>query len=246
MPTLISTEFAKLRTMRTVWLLLAVAQLLVVAGVSGLLLNGADPHAPGTPGEALAHVGLVAVFPLVLGIMAVAGEYRHRTITDTYLATPRRDRVIAAKLAAYTAAGVAFGLVTSATGLAATAAWLAAKGAPLDLSDAGVWQTLGGGIAWHAAFAAVGVGIGALVRSQTGAIAAALAWIALVEGIVGQLVGTGLARWLPYRSGVALVQAATSADGTLLPRWGAGTVLLGYAALFALLARASTIRRDVS
>jgi hypothetical protein len=138
---------------------------------------------------------MVSLFTLVLGITAVAGEYRHRTITSTYLATPHRGRVIAAKLAVYTGVGVAFGIVNAATALASTAIWYAGKDASLDLTTVQVWRNILGGVAWNTAFAAIGVG--ALVRNPAAAVTAALLWIALVEGIVSQLLGS-LGRWLPF------------------------------------------------
>jgi ABC-2 type transport system permease protein len=244
---LIRAEALKLRTVRAPWLLLAAAPLLVVAGVSGLVLSSGKPLDPATQGQALAHVGLTSMFTLVFGILAVAGEYRHRTITDTYLTTPTRAPVIGAKLAVYTVVGALSGVVASAVGLGVTAAWWAERGAAFSWSDRAMWWAIVGGIAWDAAFAAIGVGVGALVRNLVGAVGAALAWVALVEGIVGQLVGSTLARWLPFNAGQALGAGTTALLGAHpLPRWGGALILVAYTLLFAVAAVTTTVRRDVS
>jgi ABC-2 type transport system permease protein len=154
--------------------------------------------------------------------------------------------VIAAKLATCGLVGAAAGLVSSAVAVAVTAAWWAAKGGSFHLSAAGTWQTIGGGIAVNIAFAAIGVGVGALIHNLAAAIAAALAWIALIEGIAGQLLGSGLARWLPFYSSEALGRANVTGSVRLLPQWGGGLMLAGYAAVFAAAAIVTTLRRDVT
>jgi ABC-2 type transport system permease protein len=246
MPRMIKCEFRKLATVRSPWLLLAAGPLIVVAGITGLAVSGGNTRDLAVQDRALAHVGLAAIMTLIFGILAVAGEYRQGTITDTYLSFPARGRVVAAKLAVYALAGAAAGLVSSVTALAVTAGWWAAKGGTFQLSAGRSWLVLAGGVAANVAFAAIGVGLGALVRNLVGAIALALAWIALIEGIAGQLAGPGLARWLPFSASEALDRASMSAATRLLPQWGGGLVLLGYAAAFAVAAVITTLRRDVT
>ena len=243
---LIRTELLKLRTVRGPWLLLAAGPLLVLAGISGLVVSGGNLHDPATQANALAHVGLTSIFPLLFGILAVAGEYRHKTITDTYLTTPARGRVVGAKLTVYPVFGVLSGVACTVVGLAVAAAWWSAKGAPFAWGNPAMWTTIAGGIAWNAAFAAIGVGLGALIRNLVAAIAVALAWIAVVEGIVGQLIGN-LARWLPFYAGQALGAGGTSMlPEPLLPRWGAVGVLAVYTVVLAVAAVTTSVRRDVS
>ena len=129
MPRTLTTEFRKLATVRSPWLLLALGPLIVVAGITGLVASGGNMHDPALQAKAFGHVGLAAIFTLMFGILAVAGEYSRGTITDTFLSFPRRPRVVTAKLAAYGAAGAAAGLISAATALLVTAAWWSAKGA---------------------------------------------------------------------------------------------------------------------
>jgi ABC-2 type transport system permease protein len=242
---LANTELLKLRTVRSPWLLLAAAPLLVLAGISGLVVSSKGALGPGTQSQALAHVGLTSIFTLAFGILAVAGEYRHKTITDTYLSTPVRSRVIAAKLAVYALFGALSGVASTLIGIIVAVAWWSGKGASFAWGNSAMWTTIGGSIAWNAAFAAIGVGVGALIRSLVGAIAVALAWVALVEGVIGQLVGN-LARWLPFNAGQALGAASKPMiSANLLPRWGGAVVLAAYTLAFAVLAVATSIRRDV-
>lgn len=239
---IVHAEIRKLLTTRTPLLLFVTAQLLVVAGISGVMAQRDDIAATETQRAAVSHIGLVSLFALVLGIMAVAGEYRHRTITDTYLTTPDRARVVLAKLGVYSIAGLIFGLAAAATALASAAIWLAARDESLAVNSSDLWQTIVGGILWNALFGAIGVGVGALITNLMGAIAAALAWVALVEGVVGQLVGDA-ADWLPFALGSALDTLPTAVDGP--PQWVAGVALAAYAVVLAAAATLTSVRRDV-
>ena len=236
-------EVLKLRTVRLGAAISGAAVLVTVLGVAGVMLQNPVLE-PGMVTEALGHVGLVSLFSLVLGVTAVAGEYRHRTISDTYLTEPHRGRVVAAKLLVYTAAGLALGAVAALVAVVGTGVWFSARGGSIDWSDATLWRTVAGCVAWNGAFAAIGVGVGALVRNLVAAVVGALAWVALIEGVVAQLLGDA-ARWLPYRSGIA-VGDLPPISGRGLSQGAAAGVLLAYVAAFSLAGVWFSVRRDVS
>ena len=242
---LVGNEFLKLRTTRSPFVVVGAAQLVVILGISGVFVSGRDPYDPETVLLAFSHVGIVSVFSLMLGITAVSGEYRSKTVTDTYLTTPSRGRVVGAKIVAYAVVGVVVGILATLTASAATAVWLNQKGASLDLGMPGLGQTVLGCVIWNVCFAAVGVGVGALVRNLSGAVAGALVWIAVVEGMVGQLVGDA-AKWLPFRAGSALQGLPALGDAGQLSQVGGGGMLVAYAAAFVAVALATSMRRDVT
>ena len=242
MRALISNEILKLRTSRAPWLIILIQQVLIVAALSGMAIAELNFKSPTAARLLLAHAGMSSLLILVLGILAVAGEYRDGSIMDTFLATPRRSRVIAAKLVAYTGLGVISGILSAITALIVGMIWFAAKGYTLDPTAADVWQTLAGAALWMPLYAAIGVGLGAVVRNLASAIAIALAWIAFVEGIAINLLGD-LGRWLPMASGMALDNVP---QDKLLPQVAGGLVLAAYAILFAVVATLATMRSDVA
>jgi ABC-2 type transport system permease protein len=242
----IHAEVLKLRTVRAPWLILAAGLLIVVGGISGLVISGGNLKVPATQSAAVAHLGIVAIVSLVFGVLAVAGEYRQRTITDTFLSSPRRGRVVAAKLVVYPLIGAVEGVVGGALALLTASIWWGAKGDSFDLGNTDMWRTILGGVVANALYAAIGVGLGALIRNLTAAILVAVGWIAVVEGIVGQLIGTDLAKWLPFTAGRALALAAGGGDSGLLSRGAGGIVVAVYAVVFVAIAMFSTLKRDVT
>jgi ABC-2 type transport system permease protein len=249
MNNLVQAEIAKLRSTRTVYGLLAGALAVTVLGVVGTILTANGPQGvPLDTGAGIRNVtgagGAAAQFVLILGILGIAGEFRHGTISQTFLVTPDRGRVVAAKLVAFAAVGLAFAAVCSAVCLVVSLPWLAARNVPVSLFDIEVVRVLAGVFASGALYGMLGVAVGALIRHQVVAIVVALVWSSVVEGlIVGLLPDVG--RWLPGGASAAL-NGQTIPGGDLLPMWAAALVLAGYGVLAASVGTRLTLQRDVT
>jgi ABC-2 type transport system permease protein len=244
MRALIGTEIRKLTSVRSTWILLAATAVLAGLHAAGLLIGdpgGADDTDPGKQ-RVLYSAGMGSILTIVLGVLISAAEFRHGTITDTYLTTPRRGRVLAAKLTTGLLAGTLAGIASAGVTLAVSAPWLSAKATALPLDEAYVWQTLLGAVAWCAGYAVIGVAVGALTRNPVLGIVGALGWLYLVEGIVISAF-EDVGRWLPAGAASAVGNAVK--DG-LLPQWGGAVMLAGYAVLIAVVAGLTTLRRDVT
>jgi ABC-type transport system involved in multi-copper enzyme maturation permease subunit len=255
---LIRAELLKIWTTKVAWgmlgltvafVLLNVVVLVALAGVGdddGGLPSMSDPdmvratYSSGTAG---------ILFMMILGIMGISGEYRHRTITQAFLTTPRRERVMMAKLVGYALAGAAAGVISVLLTVAIALPAIELKDGPASPLDNGVPTVLAGTVLATALYALVGLGLGSLLRNQVAAIVVAVGWVQLVEGItVGALPEVG--RWLPGGAVQAIVRAdigvGTAGVDELLPAWGGAVLLLGYGLVFAAVAALTTIRRDIT
>jgi ABC-2 type transport system permease protein len=240
------SEVFKLRSTRT--------GLGLFAAMTGLVLLAVVLHSL-LPAQALASRNnqlmilgrgefLGALFAALLGALAVTAEVRHGTIRPTFLVTPRRGRVVWAKVSASVLAGAGFGLVAGAVAAAAGAAALGARGIDLRL-DGGDYVLLATGSAAAAAlWAAIGVGVGALVRHQVPTVVGICAWLLFVEGLLaGDLVGLGeVGRFLP---GAAAAAISGQEPGTLLAPAVGLALLAAYAAAAAVSGAFATSHRDV-
>ncbi|HWI07270.1 MAG TPA: ABC transporter permease [Solirubrobacteraceae bacterium] len=171
MSALLQAELLKLRTTRTFAALVAAAlvlSLLVVVLVANL---GGDFTADEV--RDLFTADFTGLFIILLGVIGMAGEWRHRTITSTVLAAPDRIRLLGAKMLAYAAAGALLSLIVTLSIMLVGSIILSARdeetAAVADLVDV-LWRNL----LVAALVGALGVGIGAVVRNQVAAIVGVL------------------------------------------------------------------------
>ena len=186
---------------------------------------------------------MITVIALILGVLGMAGEYRHETITTTFLATPRRRDVVAAKLAAHTMTGAVIGALSLTVSAAISVVWLHAR-ADHRAHQRRVIKVAVGVVASSALFGALGVSIGALVRNQTAACAAVLVWLLAVEAIIGDVFhGSAFVRWLPLSAAHTIVHAGPGDRPSVSAAAAVSTV---YVAAFAVAATQITVQRDVT
>ena len=190
--------------------------------------------------------GIGSLFAALLGALSITGEIRHGTIRPTYLATPQRARVIAAKAAASALGGLALGLLAEALTAGITSAGLAARGIHIALSTGDFAQLLAGGAAAAALWAAIGTGVGAIIRNQVGTVVGLCVWLLILEtSLIGAV--PSVAKFAPGASAGALagaIQTQTAAN-LLAPALGA-LLLAAYATLAAGAGALAATRRDVT
>jgi ABC-2 type transport system permease protein len=245
---LIGAELLKLRTMRPFWwsavAVLAFVPLTVASSIA----------AAGRPGAAaldssegmrsvMSAASSGALVLLVIGILVMAGEFRHQTATSTFLITPDRKRVVGAKLAAVVLAGIGVAIAASLLTLVVAVPWLAAKHVDASTHAGDVALPLLGALAATPLCALVGVGCGALLRNQTLAVTVCLVWVAVIENLVIALV-PGVGRWLP--GGAASALAGVSTGTGELPIWGGAVLLAAYGLAFAAVGTRLVLRRDIA
>ncbi len=273
----LKAEFAKVFTVRLWWILLLVLFVYVaftagmMAGVFGLGASGlsqaglgGSTNIPNLPDGALPPIiyslasSMGYVFPVLLGALATTSEFRHQTLTPTFLATPRRGIVLAAKYLCLAIIGAGYGVVALLGSAGVGAPLLSLTGHDPGLSDPDTWLLFGRIILVMAIWALVGVGLGVLIPSQVAAIVIVLVFAQFLEPIL-RLAGSfwdwsaQLARFLPGAAGDALAGSSifstfsqsTSGPGAL-PWWAGGLVLVGYAVVAGAVGWFTSWRKDVT
>lgn len=247
MRTLLPIELYKLRTTPAVWVSIGLTLLLgLVSTAVNIMVD--NPSAPpfGTTEHinlALSSAALTSMVMLALGVLIIAGEYRHRTIMQAYLGEPRRSLVLVAKLGVTAILGAVLGAVTFGLTYVEAIVLYGNRGIgslPIDLGQ--LW--LGAALS-SALWGLLGVALGALTRNTVAAIVGGIAWAMVIEsGILAQVVPE-LAKWLPVGAATALT--TTSDPGGLLLTPGlAALVLGGWTLLISGAAARFSLAREVS
>lgn len=267
----VAAEYTKVTTTR-VWWVLAIILFgyiaLLAGGLSGLfgaINSGAiSPGASGSqvpPADTLppliysfaSSVGYV--FPVLLGALAVTGEFRHQTLTPTFLAVPRRGGVLTAKLTTLIGFGAVLGVVALIASVGVGAAVMAAFGIDPLLGAGDTWALIGRSVLAMALWAAIGVGLGVLVPNQVASIVIVLAFTQFIEPLL-RFASTltdataHIGQFLPGAASDALVGASFFAlpgsGASVLDWWQGGLVLLAYAVVLTAIGYLVTWRRDVT
>ncbi|TFV52525.1 hypothetical protein [Blastococcus sp. TF02A-35] len=170
----VTSEWTKLRTVRSTWWCTALYVAVVGAGGwFGAAITQSAPRADFAVGSALTGFGFGQVLVVVLGVLAVTSEFRTGMVLASLTAVPGRGRLLLAK----TVVVVAWTVLLTA--LLCLFCWFAASrltavegGVPL--TDPGVLRQLGLQVACAALAGVLAVGLGTLLRSSAGAMGAAI------------------------------------------------------------------------
>jgi ABC-2 type transport system permease protein len=233
---LVDSELFKLRTTRTFFGLTGGAiGLVLVITLLGTLLDDSTPQ--------LSDIMQISYFAqllaVVIGVLCVTSEFRHGTITPSLLVAPRRTQLMLAKLIATIITTLALGLIVT---LLITAI-VAVTGGETD--DA--LKLIVGGTLLTALYAALGVGVGALIRNQVGAIIGTIIYLLLLENLIGLI--PGVKKVIPEYGITGSATALSLTDpgnSDLLGQVPGGLVLVGYVAVFMIAGLVMMNRRDVT
>lgn len=264
------SEWLKLRSLRsTYWTLgLVVVMQIAMAATEGNSLATTFPDGIGAQGAAtlagLATSGVSAAqfAVLVLGVLAVTGEYRTGQIRSTFNADPGRVQVLAAKAAVV--AGLTF-VVAAASVLVSFVVLRVMAG---DLAAGTSWLSLAalrillGAAVYLAVVCLMSVALGAALRRTGGAVCAVLVVLMALPGLASMFQGgwvDTVVSYLPASAGAALYDAgsagvdstlnpmsvALGGGGAVLPAWLGLLVSLLWVAVLWGWGVSATRRRDV-
>jgi ABC-type transport system involved in multi-copper enzyme maturation permease subunit len=190
----------------------------------------------------LSFGSIAGVFAALAGIMLFTSEYRFGTIRPTSLFNPNRSRLFATKVTAGVLSGLVFGVIGEGLVFSIGILILKIRAVPIVMTGSNMTELIIGAIVGTALWGAIGVGVGAIVPNQVGAVISLLAWGFVVENLVfGFLPKVG--RFLP-------VHASDSMMGPIenkLLSGNAGTaVVVAWVLVLAVVGVALLKRRDVS
>ena len=184
---LVASELLKVWTApRVLWNPALRLAIVLIGTVATLHAAVNDPVFPPPLGRDIATMGVIALlFTTLVGILIATTEYRHGTITLTFLAAPVREKVLAAKTGAALIASVLLILPAALLPIVVAEIWV---GGRADYHFGGhEWQLVARLFLGGALVAMIGFFIGASLKRQLGAVILVLAWLIFLEPALGEI-----------------------------------------------------------
>jgi ABC-2 type transport system permease protein len=261
----IRSEWLKMRTTAVPWVLTGIA--LVIDGLLILVyfLNHGDsgggngnnavnsfgfPNYPHTTQQLRNLLGSGFegyLFALLLGVLILTTEFRHKTVTTSFLVLPRRPRFVGAKLVSAAILGAGLAVIMLVATLIGGGIALSADGGSFSALAHQIPDVAPGMILVFALFAILGVGVGSVLTNQVAAIIVSLGWFIILEGILVSLVH-GAARWVPTGAATAAsnLTRGQGSDFGLFNWWQGTLLMLAYGLIFAIIGSVILTRRDIT
>jgi hypothetical protein len=237
----LKSEWLKLVSVRTTWALLGA--MVLVEGLGAGLVTGLGDVADLRKGNVSTFIigtHLATVFMFTLGALLSTNEFRHGTANSTFVITPKRERVILAKLVVGLVVGIVGALLYIAVNAGLGLSILSSRGIDVD-SDLAVngYVGMGAGLVLGCLF---GVALGAVLQNQVLTIIVGLV-LFLLAGTVALFIGTDVGQYFP---GEALLALQNTPGVDLLSQTDGGFVLAGYCVVLGLAGAVLTRQREIS
>ena len=251
----VRSEWTKLHTLRsTRWSLLA-----AVIGMAGL-----GPAVAAVQMSRWAHLGaeershfdaidagvggyhLAQLAIGVLGVLVITGEYSTGMIRSSFMAVPRRLPVLWAKLLVFSAVTFVLMLVSTIVSFYAVQAIVTQHHQQVGLGAPHALRAIVGTALFLTVLGVLAVGLGALVRNTAGGIAAFVAILFVLPGVVALLPSTTADHvnpYLPLNAGTAIATSRFDDSHHLAP-WAGFAVFAAYALAVVVVAAVGLLRRD--
>lgn len=255
---LVKSEWLKLIYVRAHWGLIVGATLIsvipvvitpyIISNDSGLFGFGLDQTSAVDSVYANAISGYI--FVIILGIMLMAGEFRHGTAVATFLTAPKRASVLGAKIVIAVVGGIFVMWISTAIALIAGYLTLMSFSEAAEPSEDIFLNALVAATVSGAILGIIGVAVGALIRNQMLAIVGALVYLFIIDPLLLAFLPEA-GKYLPSGLITAMLSIDVTAPelgldtSTLLPPLEAVIVLLAYGLVFGAIATATSLRRDI-
>lgn len=258
-------EVLKIRTTK-LWWIIAICVLVLGAGnavivpILAMATSSMDPAATANPfvdqGTLLSTYNggnsLSRILAMVVGIMAMGTEYRHKTMAITYLAAPQRLRVISAKAIALLIFGLGYGVINLIAGIAVAVPFVITQDGRFFFDQVSTWRSLGLGVLSLGLWAMIGMGFGILIKNMILATLLGIGFAYMIEPAISVLflfkewyVPLNLMPTGATNAMLGVNSQAMLASPDPFVWWQGALVLAGWCLLPALIGAIFTVRRDV-
>lgn len=236
---ILRSEWIKLRSLRsTVWsyaIVVFVSLALAALMSATIKLDGAGAIPAADQARLVLQASTFGVFfgqliVAVLGVLVISGEYSTGMIRSSLTAVPRRLPALWAKAVVLFVTTFVVAAVSTLGAYLVASPILAGKGISANLLESGILLNLLAAALYLALVAVFALGLGTILRSSAGGIAAALGTLLVLPTIIQVIPATWATDLLPYLISSAGINmfGMNSFSTTALEPWADLLIVLGW------------------